>query len=271
MEVEGLHIQDIDTDKYLEMYFNQTNAPTREAALKTKEKEYNERINDIRNAPYLTTDVQKSLLECTEDWYIDEIAEMQYTSYWQPPVESEKETMRYIIKKEISRRSQYCESLLESQPLPKYSIISNYLNQILKEDLPNFDKIQKEVLEGRAIQDFFAVARYIGLIKFAQKLDNELNDEKNHNPNTQQPIKWIGKTAHLGYYMNLFAELGYIDAPKKKDGEINYNEFARQLAKTFDFDGNNIGTLAKALSPESNNMGIDNKDKINIPHLKDLT
>lgn len=86
-----------------------------------------------------------------------------------------------------------------------------------------------------------------------------------------KPLKWVGKTAHLGYYMNALADAGYIDAPKKKNGDTNYNEFARQICKAFEFDGNNTASLAKNLSPDGNNMEIVNKDKISIPHRKEIS
>lgn len=86
-----------------------------------------------------------------------------------------------------------------------------------------------------------------------------------------KPIKWVGKTAHLGYYMNALADAGYIDAPKKKNGDTNYNEFAQQICKAFEFDGNNTASLAKNLSPDGNNMEIANKDKISIPHIKEIS
>ena len=87
----------------------------------------------------------------------------------------------------------------------------------------------------------------------------------------EQPLRWSGKSAQLGYFMNAFAERGYLEAPRHKNGEINYKEFSRQLTKIFVYEGGREDYLAKCLNPNANPLSETNKGKIQIPHIKDIS
>lgn len=87
----------------------------------------------------------------------------------------------------------------------------------------------------------------------------------------KKPLRWNGKPAHLGYFMNAFAERGYLEAPRHKNGEINYKEFSRQLTKIFAYEGGRADYLAKCLNPNDNSLSETNKEKIQIPHIKDIS
>lgn len=87
----------------------------------------------------------------------------------------------------------------------------------------------------------------------------------------EQPLRWSGKSAQLGYFMNAFAERGYLEAPRHKNGEINYKEFSRQLTKIFVYEGGREDYLAKCLNPNANPLSEANKEKIQIPHIKDIS
>ena len=128
------------------------------------------------------------------------------------------------------------------------------------------------ILEGKICRQYIYDNQVVFEFARLEFLHRLAMGEYSTAPETIQdkPIKWVGKTAHLGYYLNALADAGYIDAPRKKNGEINYNAFARAVAAAFNFESNSIEYLAKSLSPDGNNMEFANKDKIFIPHIKEL-
>jgi hypothetical protein len=70
-------------------------------------------------------------------------------------------------------------------------------------------------------------------LKSVQLIDKNLN-----------ALVWKGKTAHLAYIISKLVGEGYIEAPVKQNGEINYTELSRQIQKSFNFD-------SKTPSPDS--------------------
>lgn len=58
--------------------------------------------------------------------------------------------------------------------------------------------------------------------------------EDNHS--SRPRLKWKGKPSHLAYFVSQFIEQGYMDAPIKKDGDINFQALSNDIINTFDFE-----------------------------------
>lgn len=88
---------------------------------------------------------------------------------------------------------------------------------------------------------------------------------------TDNKIKWSGKKAHLGFIIGTLADNGYIDAPKKPDGEINYSEFARLLLKHFECNTTpeSLAKYLNTISEKSQEVerNFSNND-FKLPHSK---
>lgn len=83
-------------------------------------------------------------------------------------------------------------------------------------------------------------------------------------------LKWTGKPAQLGHIVYMLADLGYIEPPKKPNGDPNFNEFARILLDCFEIS-TTFGNMAKEVNPEKNTLELKNKDKFAIPHIKEIS
>lgn len=102
----------------------------------------------------------------------------------------------------------------------------------------------------------------------------EYNIDAINNIYNTSKIKWSGNNSKLGFIMGTLASLGYIDVPKKSDGEINYKQFARELNKIFNCDFN-ADSLARYLSVDSDKCQ-ETRSKFkskgfDIPHIKDVS
>ncbi|ARV07579.1 hypothetical protein BTO04_13155 [Polaribacter sp. SA4-10] len=89
-----------------------------------------------------------------------------------------------------------------------------------------------------------------------------------------EKIQWIGKPSHLGFILGQLASLDYIDAPKHKNGEINYTKFAKLVMQTFQTDGKE-SSLTKYLNLQSE-KGEETKrnftkESFVIPHKKSVS
>lgn len=68
--------------------------------------------------------------------------------------------------------------------------------------------------------------------------------------NAIEKLIWIGKPSQLGFIISKLAELGYIEAPKRKNSDVNYSQFSKLVKNTFDIDTTE-GTLSKYLNLDS--------------------
>jgi hypothetical protein len=95
----------------------------------------------------------------------------------------------------------------------------------------------------------FSPADYVRLIEPAcQVLDHLLINPK------PLRLKWLAGPSVLGYLIGQLVENGYIEAPLKRDGEIN-----------------DINTLRKSVNPaNSDGLKYKNQQKFRIPHTKEL-
>lgn len=80
------------------------------------------------------------------------------------------------------------------------------------------------------------------------------------------PIYWKGDVKRFGAIINTLIELEYIEANRKPNGEVNYNETARQLKKIFKFNTDyKEKYLSEIINPESEKFGGEFSKKIKIP------
>ena len=112
------------------------------------------------------------------------------------------------------------------------------------------------------------------MISFLEsKKSNASKSIENNTENTEK-IKWIGKPSQLGFIIGKLTELGYIDAPKRINRDINYTQFAKQVKNTFDVDTTE-STLSKYLNLESEKgQETDrkfNENGFNIPSIIEVS
>ena len=112
--------------------------------------------------------------------------------------------------------------------------------------------------------------------KTVEKIKIELikDNRKNKNIKETEKIKWSGKKTHIGYFLGTLAINGFIEAPKHKNGEINFTGYAKLIKKNFDVDVD-IDTLRKYLNPEDDkyqeNKKTFDKAKSNIPNIIEVS
>ena len=90
-----------------------------------------------------------------------------------------------------------------------------------------------------------------------------------YNPENAKKLKWIGKPSQLGFIVSSLVDLGYIEAPVRQNGDINYTQFAKLVKQTFDIDTSE-STLSKYLNTDSEKgqepMRKFEQYGFNIPH-----
>jgi|GEM_PF-3405827 len=254
--MKEIHIQDIDTEKYLNRYLN-PKFSNKEAELNKQKEDYNEDIQRIENDNNLTENQKDKLKESAKERYNTWINRINHVTYWKPPTDREKEIILNTIKHEIKWRQQHLDFILDISPLPKHNVINDYLNNLLSEDIKEFKPIHNDVISGRVIQDFYKVARYMGFLRFAQNLDNELH--KNENPNfakirLPKPIKTLSKTQFTELVKALLCSNVLEYETETQAVEVLANHFNIDISKA-EFDrtlqkikGRNIGSETLFLS-----------------------
>ena len=99
---------------------------------------------------------------------------------------------------------------------------------------------------------------------------NNLKESKQINPK----IKWSAKKTHIGYILGTLAQNGYIEAPKHKNGEINFTAYAKLIKQNFEVDVNEE-TLRKYLNPDDDkfveSQNAFSKESFNIPNVKTIS
>lgn len=103
-----------------------------------------------------------------------------------------------------------------------------------------FSDLEKSELDKIALlqRDFYIHACFLELHKILEFIDDQYNYTDGSNK-----LNWIGKPSQIGFIIGKLAEYGYIEPPKKKDGEINYTKFAELVLENF-----NVSTTGASLS-----------------------
>lgn len=112
------------------------------------------------------------------------------------------------------------------------------------------------------------------MITFLESKKSNAVNKTQLQEETTEKIKWIGKPSQLGFIIGKLAELGYIDAPQRINGETNFTQFAKQVKNTFDVETKE-STLSKYLNLESE-KGSETVRKFDengfdIPHIKQIS
>lgn len=119
--------------------------------------------------------------------------------------------------------------------------------------------------------DFFCYACMLEV----KKIEKFIMSKKGNNSNLIKQdsedlkLKWIGKPSQLGFIISSLVDLGYIEAPVRQNGNINYTQFAKLVKQTFDIDTTE-STLSKYLNTDSEKgqepMRKFEEYGFNIPH-----
>lgn len=152
------------------------------------------------------------------------------------------------------------------------------LNKMLRKNYSGYHIELEEQLEIEDIQiDFYCYAAMLEVKKIMSYIETK-NKVSFQNDNKEYSIipklKWIGKPSQLGFIIASLVNLGYIEAPQRKDGEINYTQFAKIVKQTFDIDTTE-NTLSKYLNTESEKgqepLRKFEENGFNIPHIKSVS
>lgn len=200
----------------------------------------------------------------------------------------EQRFLAFIEKHIDADESDFIKQELQDINNPKYMRVLthnedtvNYHNFIESEKKLNFsknkkisfltEKLRKEGWKIKMTGDVF-LEHYDRTIPGEMYFEELPESEK--SPNNTQKLKWIGKPAHLGYILGVLADSGFIDAPKRESGDINYTKFSKQVLNIFDIKTteNTLSkylntTTEKALETQRN----FNKANFNIPNKKEVS
>jgi hypothetical protein len=117
---------------------------------------------------------------------------------------------------------------------------------------------------------FLIAHKFVVELMKIKEIVNDLKEAKQVNPR----IKWSGKKTHIGYFLGTLAINGFIDAPKNKNGEINFTAYAKLIKQNFEVDVNE-DTLRKYLNPEDDkhqeNKNSFEKAKSHIPNIIEVS
>lgn len=138
--------------------------------------------------------------------------------------------------------------------------------------------------------DYFNIrTQYLGFLPtalysiancFLKILQNNLNKIIPLEQNTiiselTSKLNWNSKPAHLGYLLGILADLDYIDAPKRQNGNINYTQFAKEVLQTFKLKKGTEATLSKYLNTSTEKAQETERNfknaSFNIPHKKEVS
>jgi hypothetical protein len=273
IQIQGINIRDINAHKYFEKYILQDKNTI--DLISTYRTRHKENVAAVENNHNINADIKAIYMEVFQ--VLSDFVEAQADAY--TPRKALSKADKFFMISTWKGEFMYFEERyakdIKELPLPKTVIRQNTLQYIENQILPQYEDISAAVIRGKMIDDFVKVAELVGIIDFVQALyteqENEATAEQSTVIENNSPIKWVAKTTHLAYIMKQLAELGYIEAPKRLNREINNREFARQIIKAFDFEGNGdkVTYLAKELG-DDNHMSNDNKDMFVIPHVVDL-
>lgn len=101
-----------------------------------------------------------------------------------------------------------------------------------------------------------------------------ISTNKNSDHHIDEKIKWIGGPSQLGFIIAKLLEYGYIEAPRHKNGEINYTQFSALVKITFDVKTTEA-SLSKYLNVNSEKAQETvrkfESNKFYIPSLKEVS
>ena len=175
-----------------------------------------------------------------------EINELEFTDFTTSSMESEIQDYFYQFSKNF-----------------KYSKIDSL-------DYIEFFFDRANVLSFLPYSLFLIAHKFAVELMKIQQIVQDLKEEKAVNPK----INWIGKKTHIGYILGTLALNGFIDAPKNKNGEINFTAYAKLIKQNFNVDITE-DSLRKYLNPEDDkyeeNKKSFDKAKFNMPNIIEVS
>lgn len=147
--------------------------------------------------------------------------------------------------------------------------------KILNSNYKTFSESMDENFIYLSIQQDFYIffSKYFAnkLIEFLESKKTTSNSDLmiNFDTGKTEKIKWIGKPSQLGFIIRQLVDMGYIEAPLRSTGEINYTQFAKRVITTFDVETKE-DTLIKYLNFDSEKSQSTirkfNENGFNLPH-----
>lgn len=189
------------------------------------------------------------------------------------------------------KQSRYC-SIIDDNPLLQV-LLAKTQDRINSNEIELDDKILKLIIDANFnkvksiyhLEDLYGRSKALSFLPLSlfnighnfvvqlmkiQQIVQDLKEEKAVNPR----IKWSGKKTHIGYILGNLALNGFIDAPKNKNGEINFTAFAKLIKQNFEVEVDQ-DTLRKYLNPEDDkyeeNKKSFDKAKFNIPNIIEVS
>lgn len=109
---------------------------------------------------------------------------------------------------------------------------------------------------------------------YGAKLELVKDDSVLKKKDSSKKLKWAGGPSQLGFIISNLVQLGYIESPLRKNGEINYTKLAESVKETFEID-TTVNSLTKYLNLDSE-KGQETSRKFkannfNVPHLKSIS
>ncbi|WP_439152261.1 hypothetical protein [Winogradskyella sp.] len=255
-------------DEYLNVFCKEINVDERVIKNTSFMQAYDYGITHYR--PYLESEITENLL------LLDKDKKEDYLEYIKDKV---SKTIFADIPEDFIDRwiTQYEVDINE---FPKFS--NKELDQLLSMCYTGYYQEPKtqDLIEDIQI-DFYCYACMLEVKKITEFIESK-SEKSNININPMkeeisEPIsrlKWIGKPSQLGFIISSLVDLGYIEAPLKIDGEINYTQFAKLVNQTFDVNTTE-STLSKYLNTDSEKgqepMRKFKQNGFNIPHIKTVS
>ena len=210
--------------------------------------------------PYLESEITENLLMLDSDkieHYLDFVIDkVKKTNYADIP---DNFIDKWITKYDV-----------DINDFPKFK--NKELNDLLNMCYSGYwrePELQEEILDIQI--DFFCYACMLEV----KKIEKFIMSKKSNNSNLTKEdsedskLKWIGKPSQLGFIISSLVDLGYIEAPVRQNGDINYTQFAKLVKQTYDIDTTE-STLSKYLNTDSEKgqepMRKFEEYGFNIPH-----
>lgn len=142
--------------------------------------------------------------------------------------------------------------------------ISKDVDSNYSKDLLDFFYQRFEAISFIPMYLFIIASQFINELEKIKNMMSQIKDERSYTK-----IKWTGKQTHIGFIIGTLIDQGYIDAPKKNNGEINYTKLAIQIKQNFDVDVTDE-TLRKYLNPmddkHQQSKTMFDKQNFHLPH-----
>src|SRR5690606_25061918 len=202
------------------------------------------------------------------DYYKPKLVDDFYLKYFTRKLLIEIDILE--IKDFLQFHYDYCENQDIYISILKYKILPK-IEELVEFAQPSFEgggyhdvtKLEDGFVESEGVvhnskYDYDSINHYVAFnnlqndIKKRAEIITSFYSKLNQNISVNA-LKWNGKPTHLAYIISQLVNEGYIDAPLKSDGEINYTELSKQIINSFNFSSKepSIETLRRYSSNES--------------------